>query len=373
METTTTMNKKLVLGSIKVMLAVFLIGCSSSLDPILRDIPPLPDGSKILTITTTSTRSGGTLSEYQLTVQAPDGSFTDLSLSEASTEILGATSGTYTITATKSGYITSTKQISLSVPADADDIFGFEAFMFLTQANPSVSIDNAAGGEIVVPAVGNNGSGPGSATTKITIPAGAVAGAGSTDYTITAVPRDPADFSNGASPYTYIFEPSGLVFVTPITVEIPLNLPAELLGVPATFDFVGSPAESLPIDISADGAIGTVQISHFSTYVLSFAITTSSTDGTKSLNFKSGCGEDLDIVVDVASPTSSNPIINWLFQVFHPGIKFTTTIVNPDGAAIIRAIVRIKTETWRFGNITIRNIPIGAYAIETDQSSCHGD
>jgi hypothetical protein len=256
---------KLVAQNLLALLAIISIfSCNSSLDIVDQ---ALPEGSKKIVITTANSNLSVLLG-YQISITAPDGSTTELSPEGTSATIENITSGTYILTASKSGFISRVKEMEISVPSDKSSTFLRQVRLFLTEQNPLTKIDHVKGGTIEVPAVGNNGIGPGSKLTKIVVPPGALEGTGVTSIGVTVVPIDPEDLIDGAMPYIFQFEPHGLVFAKPITIEIPLDLPTQMLegGVSPELIYIGTPTETIPMKVSSDGLTVSAQISHFSSY-----------------------------------------------------------------------------------------------------------
>lgn len=266
--------------TLRVAMLAAIIGvvnsCSTPVDPISRATPPLETGESTLLITTQRT-DGQTLTDYTVNVNGPV-PFTG-TVNAESFVLENITDGTYTVTVSKTGFIGQTKSITITVPTDntADNAEAIDLFM--TQSSTPVTVDNATGGTVSVPAVGSGTGGIGTTTASLNIPAGAITGTGTTDISVTAVPEDPENLqtsTNGTAVTSFVFEPDGLTFSSPVTVTIPLDA-TELVGTNSVLEYVnanGQPTgETVPVTIASDGSTGTAQITHFSVWRLVHAIT----------------------------------------------------------------------------------------------------
>ncbi len=285
------MQKKL---SMLITVAAFLLvgSCTKDVGVLLFDRPPREAGTRQLIITT-ERFNGQPISGYSLVIQGPVSITTSPS---GQVYVLNdVTSGQYTFIVTKPGYIGTTKVLDVTVPADPAIEYRHHLSVQLTEKVPATLINNAAGGMIVVPPTNTGGSGIGSNPIMVTIPPGAIPGAGNTAISITPVPLEPGIAppvapNGGAGGFTLVCEPEGLIFTQPIQVAIPMDIPVNLVG-SINFNLVYKTGnistgnlnfsnDIIPLLVSPDGKTGVAKIPHFSAwqevgdYVVEIVVTT---------------------------------------------------------------------------------------------------
>jgi hypothetical protein len=326
-----------------------LISCSSAVESINKSGPVPPTGEKTLTLTVVRA-SGDALGEYDLVINGAD----PVTTSETTT-VIDVTGGSiYTISATKTGYSGKSKTRTLDVPVEDAASFTDNMTLTLTKLNDPVTIVAEAGGVIdVAPIGGTVGGGAASLPTVVTVPPGALP-AGTTEaisVTPIAVESDDAEAvqDTGITNLVYEFAPSGLVFESPITIEIPLNLSAAQVAanVDITFEYTASDGivEIVPIDVSADGKTGTVEIDHFSEwYVVQAYEFSFDAVQVNQVTSSSECGGSLvkTSVVFNSSITAPGTLFTALFGNID---SFTTGSVNV--AASTNQIATIKSNFER--------------------------
>gem|GEM_PF-3040221 len=310
-----------------------LISCSSAVESINKSGPVPPTGDKTLTLTVESA-SGDALGEYDLVINEEP-----VVTTSETTIVIDVTGGSaYTISATKTGYSGKSKTRTLDVPVEDAASFIADMTLTLTKLNEPVSIVAEAGGVInAAPIGGTSGGGAATLPTVVTVPVGALP-AGSTEaisVTPIAVESDESEAiqSSGVTNLVYEFAPSGLVFLVPITIEIPLNLSAAQIAanVDITFEYTASDGivEIVPIVVSANGQIGTVEIDHFSTWTVVQAYELSfETPISVQVGSSGECGESIinTSVEYNASITAPGPLYLSLFS--NAGASFTKGSVN---------------------------------------------
>lgn len=273
-----------------VVFLAFLINCSQNVEGIKRDVAPLPNGARFLVISSANA-DGSPLTDYDITITAnsTDSTFTSSTQSDT---ISGVTNGIVTIVVSKTGHVGDTKDFEVILPTDLSHDYLATVSFALTESNPPVTIDNSTGGTIAVESTVAS-----AVQTTLDIPAGAIPGGGSTDISVTPVADDPTDLSTDEiTGDSFAFQPAGLEFDIPVTVTVPLNLPAGFENVPVTFDYEGTPPESKVMSVNADGT-GSSDIDHFSSYVINFSngIRVILSDGTPlTKTYVSGCGAALN-------------------------------------------------------------------------------
>ena len=335
---------------------IIFIACKRTIGGIDRDTPPLPSGNQYISLAVATT-DGSALPSYTVSITAPDGSTSTESGSEPEFIIDPITSGTYSISiSTDAGtHIGQTKEIITNVPADNSADYAVGTDFYLTVKNAPVSIDNAAGGSINVPAMGTGAGGLGSAPTTITIPPGAISGSGSTSISVTPTPSDGTTSNNGMRGVQFHFEPDGLTFNTPITIEMPLGLPQSAVSNGAQVVFEYEDGETQPVNLSANGQTGTTQISHFSTWTIVLDIVLSVTNSTRSQSFTSTCGDGLDETFTFSG--TYGPIFSSIFQI--PTQYQTVTI----SGTVVKEPIAFFTLTGRTTAFTVN------YTLETSSGS----
>ncbi len=312
--------------SLMVISIVSTVCCKKAIGEIERDSPPLPSGNQYLLVTAFTTDNSA-IPAYSLEIQTPDGSVTNQSNTGAEFIVDPLNTGTYTITITADGYIGQTKSVDVIVPASKSDDYLVGLDLTLTKKNPPVTINNAAGGIINVAPMGTGAGGMGSSTTKVTIPPGAISGAGSTDISITPVPSTQETSGSGLEGVTFVFDPD-LTFTTPVTVEMPLGFPPSVAqnNVPLVFEEQvdnGEVPDEEPITLSANGATGTVQMDHFSSWTIVLGVTLEVSLGTRQVTAQSlACSDPLNKPFTFTG--SYGPILSNLFQI--PAQLRTVTI-----------------------------------------------
>ncbi|WP_258102277.1 hypothetical protein [Marinoscillum pacificum] len=307
-----------------ILALIIFIACKRTIGGIDRDTPPLPSGNQMISLQVATT-DGSALPTYTVLVTTPDGSTNSSTSGDPEFIIDPIISGTYTIEVTTDagGHIGQTKEIIANVPAEPSDDYVTGATFFLTTKNPAVTIDNAAGGTINVPAMGTGAGGIGSLPTTITIPPGALPGNGSTAISVTPTPSDGSTSNNGIKGVEFHFEPTPLQFTTPITIEMPLGLSQTAVNSGAEVVFQYEDGETEPVTLSSDGQMGTTQISHFSTWTVVLDMNLIITSNARSQTFSSICSEGLDESFTFSG--SYGPIVSNLLQI---PTQYQTVIIN---------------------------------------------
>ena len=246
--------------------------CKKNIGPDNPETPQLIDGTRQIVINARQFNND-IIDGYTLKVSGPQ----NLTLQPTGQMyvLTNLKDGTYTISLSKNGYIGMTKVVHVALPTDVTVSWKCTVDLFLVKKNPAVNINNATGGTITVPATGLGPNGTNGKPTHVIIPAGALAGAGTTNISITLIPVDPtATFAQTVSGATgsvsYFIEPEGLVFNEPVSFSIPLDIPASLATtVPYHFaSKSGDPAngslvfagDQVLMGVNPDGSNATVQV-----------------------------------------------------------------------------------------------------------------
>lgn len=364
-----------------ILALIIFIACKRTIGGIDRDTPPLPSGNQYIAIEMITT-DGSALPTYTVLVTAPDGSTSSTTASDAEFIIDPISTGTYTIAvSTDAGtHIGQTKEVIANVPAQGSDDYVTGTVIFLTRKNAPVTIDNAAGGTINVPAMGTGAGGLGSLPTTVTIPPGAISGSGSTDISITPTPSTGSTSNNGMKGVEFHFEPDGLQFTTPITLDMPLGLPQSAVTNGAVVVFEYEDGEIEPVTLSGTGETGTTQISHFSVWAVVLDMRLEITSSTRSQTFTSACGEGLD---DSFTFTGSyGPILSNVLQIPTQNRTITingTIIKEPIAFYYLTGRATAFTFNYRLetlaGNLLEQrnNIPLcsDCYTVSYSNDECH--
>lgn len=358
------------------------IACKKTIGGIDRDTPPLPSGNQQIAIKVFTT-DGSNLPSYNVSIIDPDGGQSSQTADTEEFIIDPIQTGPYTITITTDAgtHIGQTKEVTANVPTNNSDDYVVGTEIYLTTKNSAVLIDNAAGGTVNVPAMGTGAGGLGSQMTTVTIPPGALPGTGSTAISITPTPSDGTSSANGLRGVQFHFEPDGTTFNTPITIEMPLDLPQTLVdnGVPTVFEYEDG-SETQPITLSADGSTGTTQIDHFSTWTIGFEIFLDIQGATRSQTFQSICSEGLEEPFTFSGTYGS--LFSSIFQI--PVGNLTVTIngiveKEPILYYILSGRVTAFTTDYEFrtrSGIILEqsnNIPLCAdcYTVSYTSTECH--
>lgn len=371
----------LAIFSLVLISVAFTISCKKSIGGITRDTPPLPSGNQYLVVSALTTDNSA-IPAYTLTIEAPDGNISTESSAEADFIIDPIQTGTYVIAITGVGYIGQTKRVDVMVPTEKSDDYLVGLALILTKKNPPVTINHATGGTINVPPMGTGAGGIGSDITKVIIPPGAIddAGSTSTDISITPIPSNQETSANGLQGVTYVFDPD-ITFTTPVTVEIPLGFPQSVAqnNIPVVFEQQDGQDEE-EIVLSANGAIGNVQMSHFSTWTIVLGVTLNVSATVQSQGIQGVCSGALN---DPFSFTGSyGPILSNLFQI--PALLRTVTINGTFTKPSVLYFILSGTATAPMINYQLllpssvvleqrSNIPVCAfcYSVKYFSQACH--
>ena len=246
--------------------------CKKNIGPDNPETPQLLDGTRQIVINarqfTNDIIEGYTLKitgPQTLTVQPAGQSYT----------LTGIKNGVYTISLSKNGYVGMTKVVQADLPTDNTVSWKYSVDLYLVKKNAPVSINNATGGVITVPATGLGPNGTNGKPTQVVIPAGALAGTGTTNISVTLIPVDPSAIfaqtvSGATGSVSFYCEPEGLVFNAPVTFSIPMDIPAAIAasvpyhfasksGDPGNGNMVFS-GDQVLMNVDPNGSAATVQV-----------------------------------------------------------------------------------------------------------------
>jgi len=268
---------------------VMVSSCSDPVGTITLESPEIPDGARELVIRATDSK-GASISGFNLQITGP--TTANATVSGAEYVFTNLASGLYTIVITKSGYVGDSFQLPVVLPTNPKVDFKASAVVKATQLTPPVPISNATGGTVQSP--GPSNTGPRSQPTQVSIPAGAIPGAGTTQVSVTQTAPVPItqtsqplkaapgnSVENTISPipldrFIFSFTNNGsevTAFTQPVEIGIPMGVPQTIRN--EQFSFVlmsgsGSGAtpttESRPIVINASTGNATTTILKPGTY-----------------------------------------------------------------------------------------------------------
>jgi len=268
--------RKLLLIVVSLGILAGLSACKKNVSVLVFDTP-VEQGSASIVIKTTRT-DGLSLSGYTLEITGPV-SKTETVNSDTYT-LENAVAGTYQVRASKTNFIGTVNTVTVLAIEDGKT-FAYNVNLSLTEKRAPVTINNATGGTITVPSANSGGTGIGGNSTTVVIPPNAIPGGGTTQISITPIPTNVTNNqattpTGGLAGFSFLMEPSGLVFLEPITLNIPLDIPANVSqNVPFFMiyrlpdgNFSTDPNDKVPVTVNAQGTSASVQISHFSEWVL---------------------------------------------------------------------------------------------------------
>ena len=262
-----------------VMIVVFTLSsvstftsCKKNIGPDNPEAPPVLDGTRQIVINAKQFNLQS-ISDYTLKITGPENS--TVNPSGQSYVLSNIKNGNYTISLSKNGYIGMTKVVHVELPTDNTVTWKYSVDLYLVKKSTPVAINNATGGTITLPATGMGPNGTNGKPTIITIPAGAISGTGTTEIAVTLIPVDPsAAFSQtvngGTGSVSFYCEPEGLTFNVPVTISIPMDIPASIAtavpyhfarksGNVSTGDLSFS-GEQFLMNVNPDGSTADVQI-----------------------------------------------------------------------------------------------------------------
>jgi hypothetical protein len=274
-------NLKANLLLVGMVVLLVLQSCNKDVSVLVFDNPVEQGSSKL--IVTVTRLDGVSVSDFTLEITGA------ITLNQAVTgntyTLENAAPGTYNVKVSKNNFIGANTAVVITQPATGEKKV-YSTSLNITEKRAPVTINNATGGTITVPPTNTGGTGIGSNPATIVIPPGAISGGGTTQITITPVPtvivgNQPTTPTAGLAGFSFICEPAGLVFQEPITVSFPLGIPATVsANVPmrmlyrnAAGVFSTNPADIIPVTVTGNGQTGSVQITHFSEWVLSINAT----------------------------------------------------------------------------------------------------
>jgi hypothetical protein len=268
--------RKLLLIAVSLGILAGLSACKKDVSVLVFDTP-VGQGSASIVIKTTRT-DGLSLSDYTLEISGPVSKTETVNGDTYTLENVVA--GTYQVRASKSNFIGTVNTVIVGTIEEGKTI-AYNVNLSLTEKRAPVTINNATGGTITVPSANSGGTGIGGNSTTVVIPPNAIPGGGTTQISITPVPTNiinnqSSTPTGGLAGFSFLMEPSGLVFAEPITLEIPMDLPANVAqSVPFYMiyrsvdgNFSTDPNDKVPVTVNAQGTSASVQISHFSEWVL---------------------------------------------------------------------------------------------------------
>jgi hypothetical protein len=165
---------------------VMVSSCNDPVGTITLESPEIPDGARELVIRATDSKDAP-LSGFNLQITGP----TSVNATVPGSEYVftNLASGVYTIVITKEGYVGASYQLPVVLPDNPKIDFKANTVVKATQLTPPVPVSNATGGTVQAP--GPAASGPRSQPTQVSIPAGAIPGAGTTQVSVTHAPPAP--------------------------------------------------------------------------------------------------------------------------------------------------------------------------------------
>lgn len=348
-----------------------LLSCDNTVDGLQRDSPPLPPGNQFISVSV-ATITGGTVSDYTVAINGPDG--TSSTTSSLDVFAFGITkNGNYTVEISKDGFVGQTQVIEITdFPEQASDDYSRGTLIILTPKNPTVTIDNATGGQITVPAMGGGTTGVAAFPTTVIIPAGALPTT-SADISVTIVPP----VAGSGESFGIHFEPDGLTFVTPITVQFPVSSEVGSGELYSAMRFENSNEEQ-PITYP-NTTTASVSIPHFSTWYCIMNLFLNITPGTVKRVLNSSCGEGINQAVQTTG--SYGPITSDLLMIPAPFLTISATApAELVGKSFFRGEASVTFFTFSYSLIsgstsleTKSNIPVcpQCYSIDYAYVPCH--
>jgi hypothetical protein len=270
--------RKLLLIVVSVGILAGLTACKKNVSVLVFDTP-VEQGSASIVIKTTRT-DGLSLSDYTLEITGPVSKTETLNGDTYTLE--NAVAGTYEIRVSKTNFIGTLKTVIVGAIEDNKTVT-YNVTLSMTEKRAPVTVNNATGGTITIPPANNSGgSGVGGTAATLVIPPGSIPGGGTTQISITPVPTSVIDNpqssvpSGGLGGFSFLMEPSGLVFEEPVTLNFTMDLPATVAqNVPFFMiyrlpdgNFSTDPIDKVPVSFDDQGTLASVQISHFSEWVV---------------------------------------------------------------------------------------------------------
>ncbi len=262
------------------ILILTLVQCSKNVGSIERDNLVLPDGERILVIKTSNSNADENLDTYQLEIQSPSGTQTVTPTSETFT-LTELVNGNYTITSLKEGYVGQSTDFLVELPAENSSDYSAEVELQLTKLNPPVEVDNATGGEVEAPPIGDTDSGTGNTAATLAIPANAIAETGTTSISFTQIPPD-VNTGNaaglksttfGTATTGFILSPADLYFATPASISFAIAFSPKFIsmGIGARmyrYENGVATSDYVEVSISSNGQTATANIPSTGTWKL---------------------------------------------------------------------------------------------------------
>jgi len=269
--------RKLLLIVVSVSILAGLSACKKNVSVLVFDTP-VEQGSASIVIKTTRT-DGLSISDYTLEITGPVSKTETVSGDTYTLENVVA--GTYQVKASKTNFIGTVKTVTVGAIED-NKTMTYTLGLSLTEKRAPVTVDNTTGGTITVPAANTSAPGVAGNTATVVIPPGAIPGGGTTQITITPVPTAVIDNPQSSVPtgglggFYFVMEPSGLVFEEPLTLTFEMDIPGKVAQNIEFFmiyrladgTYSTDPNDKVPVSFNDQGTLASVQISHFSDWVL---------------------------------------------------------------------------------------------------------
>jgi len=207
--------------------------CSDTVDVLTFDTPELVIEAERQLLVTVNTSGGQSLTGYDITIEGPT-SASESGVGESTYLFTNLSTGDYTITASRDGYVTASVDVEIVLPQNETESYYNEAELFLRERAPFVVANNNE--DNVIQTGPSDAEGVEGETVSMSIPAGAfpqdaVDEDGNISISLTrSVPSQVDTEFEGAASDIFDFAPDGLDLNEEIELEIPIAIPAQLVA-----------------------------------------------------------------------------------------------------------------------------------------------